>query len=165
MSIEMLISVPAAISFILRLFLFFDVSQVAHFLGHVAVDRSSWILCLSLLCVRCTFLFYGVYCLHSVLLRSGLLARVVTRNLFRAIDSCVLFSLVYGGFLDLGEQRVLLAVGTCTALLLHRATVLTLTQKCHYGLSSLASKAPFASSQSSSKTEVRQSDSKGSANT
>ena len=92
-------------------------------------------------------------------------ARVVTRNLFRAIDSCVLFSLVYGGFLDLGEQRVLLAVGTCTALLLHRATVLTLTQKCHYGLSSLASKAPFASSQSSSKTEVRQSDSKGSANT
>ena len=41
--------------------------------------------------------------------------RVVTRNLFGAIDSCVLFSLVYGGFLHLGEQRVLLAVGTCRA--------------------------------------------------
>ena len=37
-------------------------------------------------------------------------ARVAPRNLFGAFDSCVLFSLVYGGFLDLGEQLVLLAV-------------------------------------------------------
>ena len=86
-------------------------------------------------------------------------------NLFGAFDSCVLFSLVFGGFLDLCEQRVLLAVGTCRVRLLHRITVLTPTQECHYGLSSLASEAPLASSQSSSKTEVRQSDSKGSANT
>ena len=45
--------------------------------------------------------------------------RVATRNLFGAFDSCVLFSLVFGGFLDLCEQRVLLAVGTCRARLLH----------------------------------------------
>ena len=37
--------------------------------------------------------------------------KVATRNLFGTIDSCVLFSLVFGGFLDLLEQRVLLAVG------------------------------------------------------
>ena len=46
-------------------------------------------------------------------------------SLFGAIDSCVLFSLVFDGFLDLCEQRVLLAVGTCRARLLHRITVLT----------------------------------------
>ena len=57
-------------------------------------------------------------------------ARVATRNLFGAIDSCVLFSLVYGGFLDLGEQRVLLVVGTCRARLLHSITVLFHTKTC-----------------------------------
>ena len=91
--------------------------------------------------------------------------RVAARNLFGAIISCVLFSLVFGGFLNPCEQRVLLTVGTCRARLLHRLLELTPTQECHFGLSSLASKAPVASSQSSSKTEVRQSDSKGSANT
>ena len=42
-------------------------------------------------------------------------ARVDTRNVFGAMDYCVLLSLVYAGFLVLGEQRVLLAVGTCRA--------------------------------------------------
>ena len=79
-------------------------------------------------------------------------------NLFGAFDSCVPFSLVFGGFLDLCEQRVLLAVGTCTALLLHRATVLTLTQECHYGLFSLTSETLLASSQSLNETEARQCD-------
>ena len=50
--------------------------------------------------------------------------RVATRNLFGAMDSCVLFSLVFGGFLDLGEQRVLLAVGTCRARLLNTIALL-----------------------------------------
>ena len=50
-------------------------------------------------------------------------ARVATRKLFGAIDSCVLFFLVYSGFLDLGVQRVLLVVGTCRARLLHNSVV------------------------------------------
>ena len=55
-------------------------------------------------------------------------ARVASRNLFGAIDSCV-------GFLDLGEQRVLLDVGTCRARLLHTITVLLHTQTCQQGRS------------------------------
>ena len=51
-------------------------------------------------------------------------ARVDTRNVFGAIDYCVLFSLVYGGLFDLGEQRVLLAVGTCRAGLLNTRALL-----------------------------------------
>ena len=59
---------------------------------------------------------------------------------------------------DLSEQRVLHAVGTSTALLLHRATALALNQECQYGLSSLASETLLASSQSLNETEVRQGD-------
>ena len=36
-----------------------------------------------------------------------------------AMDSCVLFSLVFGGHLDFSEQRVLLAVRTCRVKPLH----------------------------------------------
>ena len=56
-------------------------------------------------------------------------ARVDTRNLFGAIDSCALLSLVFGGFLDLGEQRVLLAVGKCRVRLLHTSTVLFILRR------------------------------------
>ena len=70
-------------------------------------------------------------------------ARVATRNLFGAIDSCVLFYLVYGGFLDLCEQRVLLVVGTCRARPLHTITVLFHTQTCQQGRSDQASEAPL----------------------
>ena len=72
--VDLCSSQHSVLSFVLC-FLFSDVSQVAHFLGHVAVDRSSWILCLSLLCVRFTFLFQGVYCLHSVCCGAGLLGK------------------------------------------------------------------------------------------
>ena len=51
-------------------------------------------------------------------------ARVDTRNVFGAMDYCVLLSLVYAGFLVLGEQRVLLAVGMCRARLLNTRTLL-----------------------------------------
>ena len=57
-------------------------------------------------------------------------ARVATRNLFGTIDSCVLCFLVYGGFLDLGVQRVLLVVGMCRARLLHTITVLFHSHSC-----------------------------------
>ena len=107
---------------------------------------------------------------HSQLRSTGsntLWFAVVTPELLLAfcgaIDSSVLFSLVFGGFLDPREQRVLLTVAKCRARLLHSVLELTPTQECHYGLSSLASKAPFASSQSSSETKVRHSDSKRSA--
>ena len=70
-------------------------------------------------------------------------ARVATRNLFGAIDSCVLFSLVYGGFLDLHEQRVLLVVGTCRVRLLHTITVLFHTETCQQRRSGQASEAPL----------------------
>ena len=47
-----LISVPRSTVLSFVLLLFSDVSQVAHFLGHVAVNRNSCIRCRSLLCVR-----------------------------------------------------------------------------------------------------------------
>ena len=94
----------------------------------------SWVMSLLLGALgSCAFLFV-VFVVHSffwVCIACTLCAaerdcwaRVDTRKLFGAIDSCVLFSLVYGGFLDLGEQRVLLAVGTCRVRLLHTITVL-----------------------------------------
>ena len=48
----------------------------------------------------------------------------------------------------------MLAVGTCTASLLHRATVLNLIQECHNRLSSLASETLLVSSRSLNETEV-----------
>ena len=59
------------------------------------------------------------------------------------------------GFLDLREQRVLLAVGTCRARPLHTIPVLCHTQTCQQGRSGQASEAPLVSSQSSSVTEVQ----------
>ena len=82
-----------------------------------------------------------------------------------ARDSSVLFDLVFGGHLDFREQRVLLAVGTCRVKTLDKTLDLTPTQECQHGFSNLASKAPSASSQSSSETVVRNSDSTGLANT
>ena len=51
-------------------------------------------------------------------------ARVDTPNVFGVMDYCVLLSLVYAGFLVLGEQHVLLAVGTCRARLLNTKALL-----------------------------------------
>ena len=76
----MLISVHRSIQFSSSFFLFSDVSQVTHFLGHVAVDRSSWILCLPLLCVRCTFLFRVCIACGAGLLGKSCYSQVVRRN-------------------------------------------------------------------------------------
>ena len=121
----------AAFSSILRsLFLFCDLSQDAHFLGHVAVDRSCWILCLSLLCVRCTFLSGCVLLAQSVL-RCG----ITGQELLLAICSEQLTPVSFAswcmvGFLDLGVQRVLPVVGTCRARLLQTMTVLFHSHSC-----------------------------------
>ena len=69
-----------AVLFFVLCFLFSDFSQVDHYLGHDAVDRSSCFLCLSLLRVRCTFLFQGVYFLHSVSCRARLQGKIAAHN-------------------------------------------------------------------------------------
>ena len=86
--------------------------------------------------------------------------RVLLALSFGAIDSSVLFDLVFGGHLDFREQRVLLAVGTCRVKTLDKTLDKTLeltpTQECHHGFSNLS-----VSSQSWSETAVRNSDSTG----
>ena len=78
-------------------------------------------------------------------------ARVVSRNLFGAIVSV---SWVYGGFLDLGEQRVLLAVGTCRARLLFTRALLFILRSGNKNVRP-GIRGSVVSSQRSSGTEVQ----------
>ena len=82
--------------------------------------------CLSFVFVVHSF-FQGVYCLHSLCCGAGFLGKSCHSQFVREqLIPVSSISLVYGGFLDIGEQRVLLAVGPCRARLQHTITVLTL---------------------------------------
>ena len=113
----------------------------------------SWVMSLligalgSRACLSCVFVVHSFFrvCIACAVCAAerDYWARVATRNLFGALDSCVLSCLVFGGFLDLGEQRVLLVVGMCRARLLHTITVLFHSQTCQQGRSDQASEAPL----------------------